>query len=61
MRKITFITGRVDDVINVAGHRLSTSEMEEVVSPINLLSVQLLESTMPERTNSFGFVVTIKH
>mgnify|MGYP003544781952 CR=1 FL=1 len=27
-----FITGRVDDVINVAGHRLSTSEMEEVVS-----------------------------
>lgn len=27
-----YITGRVDDVINVAGHRLSTSEMEEVVS-----------------------------
>lgn len=27
-----FVTGRVDDVINVAGHRLSTSEMEEVVS-----------------------------
>ena len=27
-----FITGRVDDVINVAGHRLSTSEMEEVVA-----------------------------
>jgi propionyl-CoA synthetase len=27
-----FITGRVDDVINVAGHRLSTSEMEEVLS-----------------------------
>lgn len=27
-----FITGRVDDVINVAGHRLSTSTMEEVVS-----------------------------
>jgi len=27
-----FITGRVDDVINVAGHRLSTSDMEEVVS-----------------------------
>ena len=27
-----FITGRVDDIINVAGHRLSTSEMEEVVS-----------------------------
>jgi len=28
----TYITGRVDDVINVAGHRLSTVEMEEVVS-----------------------------
>ena len=27
-----YITGRVDDVINVAGHRLSTAEMEEVVS-----------------------------
>lgn len=27
-----YITGRVDDVINVAGHRLSTSEMEEIVS-----------------------------
>lgn len=27
-----FITGRVDDIINVAGHRLSTVEMEEVVS-----------------------------
>ena len=27
-----FITGRVDDIINVAGHRLSTSEMEEVVA-----------------------------
>lgn len=27
-----YITGRVDDIINVAGHRLSTSEMEEVVS-----------------------------
>jgi propionyl-CoA synthetase len=26
-----FIMGRVDDVINVAGHRLSTGEMEEVV------------------------------
>lgn len=27
-----FVTGRVDDVINVAGHRLSTSEIEEVVA-----------------------------
>ncbi len=27
-----FITGRVDDVINVAGHRLSTAEMEEILA-----------------------------
>jgi len=27
-----YITGRVDDLINVAGHRLSTAEMEEVVA-----------------------------
>jgi len=26
-----FIMGRVDDVINVAGHRLSTGEMEEII------------------------------
>ncbi|MBK8621662.1 MAG: AMP-binding protein [Saprospiraceae bacterium] len=27
-----YITGRIDDVINVAGHRLSTSSMEEIVA-----------------------------
>ncbi len=27
-----FIMGRVDDVINVAGHRLSTGEMEEIIA-----------------------------
>lgn len=27
-----YITGRVDDIINVAGHRLSTAEMEEAVA-----------------------------
>lgn len=30
-----FITGRVDDVINVAGHRLSTSEMEEIIAAMS--------------------------
>lgn len=30
-----FITGRIDDIINVAGHRLSTAEMEEVVASHN--------------------------
>ena len=28
----TYIMGRVDDVINVAGHRLSTGEMEEILA-----------------------------
>lgn len=27
-----FVMGRIDDVINVAGHRLSTGEMEEILS-----------------------------
>jgi len=27
-----FITGRIDDIINVAGHRLSTAEMEKVLA-----------------------------
>ena len=27
-----FIMGRTDDVINIAGHRLSTGEMEEIVA-----------------------------
>lgn len=27
-----YITGRIDDVINVSGHRLSTAEMEEIVA-----------------------------
>lgn len=27
-----YITGRVDDIINVAGHRLSTAEMEEITA-----------------------------
>jgi len=27
-----FITVRTDDIINIAGHRLSTSDIEEVVA-----------------------------
>ena len=33
-----FITGRIDDIINVAGHRLSTAEMEEVVASHNAVA-----------------------
>jgi propionyl-CoA synthetase len=27
-----YVMGRIDDVINVAGHRLSTGEIEEVIA-----------------------------
>ena len=33
-----YVLGRVDDVINVAGHRLSTGEMEEIISSHKLVS-----------------------
>ena len=33
-----YIMGRVDDVINVAGHRLSTGELEEVVAAHNAVA-----------------------
>lgn len=33
-----FIMGRTDDVINVAGHRLSTGEMEEVLASHNAVA-----------------------
>lgn len=31
-----FVMSRTDDIINVAGHRLSTGAMEEVLAPIIL-------------------------
>ena len=33
-----FIMGRTDDVINIAGHRLSTGEMEEVVGAHDMVA-----------------------
>ena len=33
-----YITGRTDDVINVSGHRLSTGEMEEILSAHNAIA-----------------------
>ena len=33
-----FVMGRVDDVINVAGHRLSTGEMEEIIGGHNAVA-----------------------
>ena len=34
-----FIMGRVDDVINVSGHRLSTGEMEEIIAKHPMVAV----------------------
>ncbi len=34
--------GRIDDVINVAGHRLSTGEMEEIVGGHPAIAVNVL-------------------
>lgn len=33
-----YIMGRIDDVINVAGHRLSTGEMEEIIASHNSIA-----------------------
>jgi acetyl-CoA synthetase len=33
-----FITGRVDDVINVSGHRLGTAEIEAAVKKVDLIA-----------------------
>jgi len=33
-----FITGRVDDVINVSGHRLGTAEIEAVIKKVDLVA-----------------------
>jgi len=33
-----FITGRVDDVINVSGHRLGTAEIEAVIKKVDLIA-----------------------
>lgn len=33
-----YITGRIDDIINVAGHRLATAKMEEVVAAHNAIA-----------------------
>ncbi|NWG04287.1 MAG: AMP-binding protein, partial [Syntrophaceae bacterium] len=58
-----FIMGRVDDVINVAGHRLSTGAMEEVISK----HPNVAECAVVGRKDDFkgqlplGFVVLKSH
>jgi len=39
------VSARADDVINVAGHRLSSSGIEEVGSPLKLLKFVTLSCT----------------
>ncbi len=54
-----FITGRIDDVINVSGHRLSTSAMEEIVAShpsVAECSVVGVEDEMKGQT-PVGFVI----
>jgi propionyl-CoA synthetase len=54
MRDYIYITGRVDDVINVAGHRLSTAEMEEVVASHQSVAECAVINDDVLRTNTFG-------
>jgi propionyl-CoA synthetase len=50
--------GRIDDVINVAGHRLSTGAMEEVIPNILMLpNVRLLVQRIASKDNCPLFVV----
>jgi acyl-coenzyme A synthetase/AMP-(fatty) acid ligase len=58
-----FITGRIDDVINVAGHRLSTSAMEEIVAAhpaVAECSVVGVEDEMKGQA-PVGFVILKAH
>ena len=50
------ITGRMDDVINVAGHRLATGEVENVLCSDELVS----EAAVCERTHKEIYEVTYK-
>ena len=54
-----YITGRVDDVINVAGHRLSTADMEEAVSTHHHVAECAVVGINDELKGQvpFGFVV----
>jgi propionyl-CoA synthetase len=54
MRMTIYITGRVDDVINVAGHRLSTAEMEEVVFHQSVAECAVIGINDAKRTNTSG-------
>ncbi len=54
-----FITGRVDDVINVSGHRLSTADMEEIVASHHAIAECAVVGIADELKGQipFGFIV----
>lgn len=54
-----FITGRMDDIINVAGHRLSTATIEEVISSNEAVAECAVIGVMDELKGQIpvGFVV----
>ncbi len=58
-----FIMGRVDDVINVAGHRLSTGDLEEVVAQHSSVSECAVVAMRHELKGEVpvGFVVLSAH
>lgn len=54
-----YITGRIDDVINVSGHRLSTAEMEEIVAAHHAVAECAVVGIADDLKGQvpFGFVV----
>ncbi|MFN0203222.1 MAG: AMP-binding protein, partial [Bacteroidia bacterium] len=54
-----YITGRIDDVINVSGHRLSTADMEEIVAAHPAVAECAVVGIADELKGQvpFGFVV----
>ncbi len=54
-----FVMGRMDDVINVAGHRLSTGEMEEIIGGHDAVAECAVVGIADEMKGEmpFGFVV----
>ena len=54
-----FVMGRIDDVINVAGHRLSTGEMEEILCDHNAVAECAVIGASDELKGQipYGFVV----
>jgi propionyl-CoA synthetase len=55
-----FVMGRVDDVINVAGHRLSTGEMEEIVATHKDVAEELRQELVKMIREEIGAIACFK-